>query len=770
MSTLVTRAGKGSPLTHNEVDANFTNLNTDKVEKTSADITGGTINGTTVGATTPATGTFTTLTAQTEVLKGTGQNLIAQSQTFDNVGWTKSNATITADSTTAPDGTTTADTLVENTATSTHYVYSNSGVGFYTVLVVGVTYTISVYAKPSGRNRIQLQGDGSSGFLGGNSVFNLSTGTVVSTGSGVTSAAIASAGNGWYRCSITAVATGTVGRPIVFLDNGTTNVYTGDGTSGVFLWGIQSEIGAVANTYIPTTTSQIYGTPTLSFSGVSTIGLESNGSLFVQPAGTGALQAQATTSSAVGGNARGANAVDWQTSRTGATQVASGTQSFLGGGTQNISSSQWTVVVGGGGNTASGFGSALVGGTSVISSGSYSFVGGGQSNTSSKDWSVIGGGNTNTSAGFYNFVGGGFTNSGTSGSAVTTQSATMNATTAVTLSGSNANIKVGQYISGTSISGDTYVNGISGTSLTLSKVASGSSTSTLSFFTPHGVVVGGGFNVSSGSHSFVGGGGYAGASGAGTSTNRATGDWSAIVGGIGNLASGSNSFIGGGGFPLGNGNTASGQSSVVAGGYANSVSGFAATCIGGTGNSANGNYGVVGGANNTNNAANAVIIGGQFGTARNIAGNFVMPACASPIAGVSGVSQAALVILARETTNATATVLCSDTSSASGTNQVILPNNSAYYFKGSVIANVTGAANGASWSFEGAIMRGANAASTVLIGTPAINRVAATAGATAWVIALTADTTNGGLAVTVTGAASTTIRWVCKAETTEVTF
>jgi hypothetical protein len=30
MSTIVTRAGKGSPLTHNEVDSNFTNLNTDK--------------------------------------------------------------------------------------------------------------------------------------------------------------------------------------------------------------------------------------------------------------------------------------------------------------------------------------------------------------------------------------------------------------------------------------------------------------------------------------------------------------------------------------------------------------------------------------------------------------------------------------------------------------------------------------------------------------------------------------------------------------------
>ena len=150
-------------------------------------------------------------------------------------------------------------------------------------------------------------------------------------------------------------------------------------------------------------------------------------------------------------------------------------------------------------------------------------------------------------------------------------------------------------------------------------------------------------------------------------------------------------------------------------------------------------------------------------------GYIAFPACVIPIQDAY-VSQAGLLVLGRQTTDATATVLCSDFNGASTANQVILPNNSAYYFKGSVIANVTGAANGASWSFEGAIMRGANAASTVLIGTPAINRVAATAGATAWLIALTADTTNGGLAVTVTGAASTTIRWVCKAETTEVTF
>ena len=33
MSTITTRSGKGSPLTNTEVDNNFTNLNTDKMEK-----------------------------------------------------------------------------------------------------------------------------------------------------------------------------------------------------------------------------------------------------------------------------------------------------------------------------------------------------------------------------------------------------------------------------------------------------------------------------------------------------------------------------------------------------------------------------------------------------------------------------------------------------------------------------------------------------------------------------------------------------------------
>ena len=68
MSTIVTRADKGSPLTNTEVDANFTNLNTDKAETdgatlTNVDINSGTIDGVTIGGASAGAGTFTTLTA-----------------------------------------------------------------------------------------------------------------------------------------------------------------------------------------------------------------------------------------------------------------------------------------------------------------------------------------------------------------------------------------------------------------------------------------------------------------------------------------------------------------------------------------------------------------------------------------------------------------------------------------------------------------------------------------------------------------------------------
>jgi len=679
---------------------------------------------------TPSTGNFSV--GGNAIVKGTGQNLLTYSQSFTS-GWLTAGGTTTTNSVTDPLGTTTAATLTQSSATALNFYQSFS-------VVNGVTYTWSIYAKAGTSSSIQLApyGTGSLYIVG----FNLSTGIATNV-SGTGTSTIASVGNGWYRCTATATATvtGSLGYFQLNLLGSSSTCY---------VWGAQVELGSTLNTYIPTTTTAVYGTPTISLAGVSGLGLQSDGSLYVQPAGTGALQAQATTSSAVGGNARGTNAVDWQTSRSNAVMVASGAYSVVAGGTSNRATNQYAFSGGGNNNLNSGYIATLIGGNSQTASGTYSVVGGGFSNNANTDYATVVGGQSNTAQGYYNFIGAGFTNSGTSSSAVTTQSGTMNGTTAVTLSGSNASIKVGQYITGTSIAGDTYVAAISGTSLTLSKNASGSSTSTLSFYTPHGAVVAGGNNQATGAYSFVGGGGDAGTSANG---NVASGDWSFVGGGSKNTASGLYSFVGGGGGPN-YPNTASAFGSTVVAGLNNLATAQGASVLGGAYNQATGLYSSVlsGVVTTTRSLTGSTVFG--IGTAAYNYGNF----------------QSALINLAAITTDATATVLTSTISAASGTNQVILPNNSAYYFRGNLIAGVTGGGNTKGWSIEGVIKRGAGVGTTALVGTPTIMSSYADVGAATWAVTATADTTNGGLAITVTGQASTTIRWVCRMVTSEMTF
>jgi hypothetical protein len=133
-----------------------------------------------------------------------------------------------------------------------------------------------------------------------------------------------------------------------------------------------------------------------------------------------------------------------------------------------------------------------------------------------------------------------------------------------------------------------------------------------------------------------------------------------------------------------------------------------------------------------------------------------------------GDAQTGSLILKAATTNNVATVLVSDVSAAGTTNQVILPNSSAYAFTGLVVARrqASGGTESAAWKVEGLIRREANAASTTLVA----STVTAISNAPGWTLALSADTTNGGLKVEATGAASTNIRWVATIQTSEVTY
>jgi len=133
-----------------------------------------------------------------------------------------------------------------------------------------------------------------------------------------------------------------------------------------------------------------------------------------------------------------------------------------------------------------------------------------------------------------------------------------------------------------------------------------------------------------------------------------------------------------------------------------------------------------------------------------------------------GDAQYGITNLRASTTSATSVVATSDGAAASSTNQVILPNSSAFAFTGTVVARqqASGGTASAAWKVEGLIRREANAASTTLV----FSMVTAIINTPLWTLALTADTTNGGLTVTATGAAATNIQWVATIQTIETTY
>jgi hypothetical protein len=134
----------------------------------------------------------------------------------------------------------------------------------------------------------------------------------------------------------------------------------------------------------------------------------------------------------------------------------------------------------------------------------------------------------------------------------------------------------------------------------------------------------------------------------------------------------------------------------------------------------------------------------------------------------SGAIQGGLHVLYVNTTDATAVALSTSNSAASTTNQIILPNNSAFAFHGTIVARQKAGDGTASaaWKVEGLIRREGSAGTTVLVNS-ATTVLDNTPG---WGMALSADTTNGGLKVEATGAASTNIRWVATIHTSEVTY
>ena len=168
-------------------------------------------------------------------------NLMPYSEDFSNAVYSKkAGISLTANATTAPNGTNTATRMYANTNSAIDY-------GVFQILP-SQSATLSVYAKKGELNYVYLGFNNDAASEG--VFFNLNTGAI-SQNTGSYSASIESVGNGWYRCiAYFPTISYCFISPSV---NGTSFVFTDQLNNGLFIWGAQLNIGSTAKPYFPTT-------------------------------------------------------------------------------------------------------------------------------------------------------------------------------------------------------------------------------------------------------------------------------------------------------------------------------------------------------------------------------------------------------------------------------------------------------------------------------------------------------------------------------------
>lgn len=175
-------------------------------------------------------------------------NLCTQSQTLGTT-WTQNFCTVGTNAATAPDGTATADTIIDNATTNLHDV----GIAV-AGLTVGASYVWSAYLKAGTLSRAWIMSVGGATLLS----VDLLTGLVDGAATSASEYSITNCGGGWWRLALRRTAAATSeGFFIGAQAAAGAASYLGTGTGTVCVWGAQVELApdSSAGDYIPTTTA-----------------------------------------------------------------------------------------------------------------------------------------------------------------------------------------------------------------------------------------------------------------------------------------------------------------------------------------------------------------------------------------------------------------------------------------------------------------------------------------------------------------------------------
>jgi len=189
--------------------------------------------------------------AYSTTTKSSNPNLLISSSDYSNPSnWPKNNCSTTfTTATTAPDGTYTAQKFIEDSTTAEHWFSQ-----YRSVFTAGQTATFSFYAKAAERSQLNLRFIGAVNLVSVN--INLITGVTssVNTNPNGLGYSVTPAGNGWWRIAASGSADQSTLLGTLFLiqDSPYATNYTGNGTSGVYLWGQQLEYGLSASNYVAT--------------------------------------------------------------------------------------------------------------------------------------------------------------------------------------------------------------------------------------------------------------------------------------------------------------------------------------------------------------------------------------------------------------------------------------------------------------------------------------------------------------------------------------